>query len=72
MTYAQELRQEGERKGRQEGRTKGRTEGELRAEVRIIENLLREGMTWAAIVQITGITEAEFQELKQRLEAMHA
>jgi len=64
MTYAQELLQEGERKGREEG--------EIRAEVRIIENLLREGMTWAAIERITGVNEAQFQTLKQRLEALDA
>lgn len=63
MTYAQELRQA--------GRTEGREEGELRAEVRIIENLLREGMEWAAIARVTGITEPQFQTLKQRLEALH-
>jgi predicted transposase YdaD len=76
MTYAQELRQEGERQGREEGREEGReagrTEGELRAEVRIIENLLREGMEWAAIARITGIDETEFRALKQRLDALNA
>lgn len=64
MTYAQELRQEGERKGREEG--------EIRAEVRIIENLLREGMAWTAIARITGIDEAQFQALKQRLDTLPA
>lgn len=38
----------------------------------IIENLLREGMTWAAIERITGVNEAQFQTLKQRLEALNA
>jgi predicted transposase YdaD len=57
MTYAQELVKE------------GREEGEIRTEVRIIENLLREGMTWPAIERITGVNEAQFQVLKQRLEA---
>lgn len=64
MTYAQELRQE--------GRREGRTEGESRAEVRIIENLLREGLKWPAIARITGITEAQFQGLKQQVDAMNA
>ena len=67
MTYAQELRQE----GRAEGRIEGRTEGEIRAEVRIIENLLREGMAWPAIERITGVNEAQFQVLKQRMDAMN-
>jgi predicted transposase/invertase (TIGR01784 family) len=59
MTYAQELVKE------------GREEGEIRAEVRIIENLLREGMEWSAIERITGVSETQFQALKQRLEGMN-
>jgi predicted transposase YdaD len=64
MTYAQELVKE--------GRTEGRAEGEIKAEVRIIENLLHEGMEWAAIARVTGINEAQFQALKQQVEAMNA
>ena len=52
MTYAQELLKEGENK----------------AEVRIIENLLREGLDWAAIERVTGVNEAQFQALKQQVE----
>jgi predicted transposase/invertase (TIGR01784 family) len=59
MTYAQELVKE------------GREEGEIRAEVRIIENLLRERMEWSAIERITGVSETQFQALKQRLEGMN-
>jgi predicted transposase/invertase (TIGR01784 family) len=59
MTYAQELLKE------------GRTEGEIKAEVRIIENLLREGMEWAAIERVTGVNEAQFKTLKQQVEAMN-
>ena len=55
MTYAQELLKEGENK----------------AEVRIIENLLREGLDWATIERITGVNEAQFQTLKQQVEAMN-
>jgi predicted transposase/invertase (TIGR01784 family) len=58
MTYAQELLKE------------GRTEGEIKAEVRIIENLLREGMAWEAIERVTGINAAQFQALKQQVDAM--
>jgi predicted transposase YdaD len=68
MTYAQELLKE----GRTEGRAEGQAEGEIKAEVRIIENLLREGMEWAAIERVTGINEAQFQALKQQVEAMNA
>ena len=57
MTYAQELVKE------------GREEGEIRAEVRIIENLVREGMAWSVIERITGVTEAQFQGLKERMDA---
>jgi predicted transposase/invertase (TIGR01784 family) len=66
MTYAQELLNE----GRTEGRAEGQAEGEIKAEVRIIENLLREGMTWDAIERVTGINEAKFQALKRQVEAM--
>jgi len=67
MTYAQELLKE----GRTEGRAEGRTEGEIKAEVRIIENLLQEGMEWAAIERVTGVNEAQFQALKQQVEDMN-
>jgi hypothetical protein len=55
MTYAQELVQA----------------GEISAEVRIIANLLREGMAWPAIARIMGINEAQFQVLKQHVDAMN-
>jgi predicted transposase YdaD len=54
MTYAQELLKEGENK----------------AEVRIIENLLREGLDWAAIERVTGVGEAQFEALKRQVEEM--
>ena len=54
MTYAQELYKEGENK----------------AEVRIIENLQREGLDWAAIERITGVGETQFQALKQQVADM--
>ncbi len=54
MTYAQELFKEGENK----------------AEVRIIENLQREGLDWAAIERITGVDETQFQALKQQVADM--
>ncbi|MBM3227022.1 MAG: hypothetical protein FJZ47_24920 [Candidatus Tectomicrobia bacterium] len=60
MTYAQELLQEGEAKG------------EMKAKVHIIENMLHTGMAWTAIEEITGMNEAQFQELKQRLATLDA
>ena len=62
MSYAQELLAEGRQEGRQEG--------EIKAEVRIIENLLREGLEWAAIERITSVNEAQFEALKQQLNDM--
>ena len=58
MTYAQELVAEGEERG------------EIRTQVRIIEGLLRVGATWAMIEGATGVNEAQFQVLKQQVEAM--
>lgn len=56
MTYAQELLQE----------------GEMKAKVQIIEHMLQKEMTWTAIEEMTGISEAQFQEFKQRLAALEA
>ena len=58
MTYAQELVAEGEERG------------EIRTQVSIIEGLLRVGATWAMIEGATGVNEAQFQVLKQQVEAM--
>jgi hypothetical protein len=58
MTYAQELVAEGEERG------------EIRTQVRIIEGFLRVGATWAMIEGATGVNEAQFQVLKQQVEAM--
>jgi predicted transposase YdaD len=59
-TYAQELLAEGEEKGK------------VKTQVEVIEGLLREGMEWAAIERVTGVNEAQFQTLKQQIEAMKA
>jgi predicted transposase YdaD len=56
MTYAQQLV----------------AQGEIRAQVRMIEGLLREGVEWSVIERATGITEAQFQVLKQQVEDMNA
>ena len=55
MTYAQELLAE------------GRAEGEIRAQVAMIEGLLREGAEWSMIEAASGINEAQFEVLKQKL-----
>jgi predicted transposase/invertase (TIGR01784 family) len=54
MTYAQELEER----------------GKIRAQVAIIENLLREGTEWPMIEKVTEVNEAQFQALKQQVEAM--
>ena len=54
MTYAQELL----------------AEGRMRNQVEVIEGLLREGVEWAVIERATGVNEAQFQALKQQVEAM--
>ena len=59
MTYAQELLAE--------GREEGRAEGEIRAQVRMIENLLREGVSWSVIERASGLNETQFQALKQQV-----
>lgn len=58
-TYAQELLAEGEAKGK------------VKTQVEVIEGRLREGMEWPAIERVTGVKEAQFQDLKQQVEAMH-
>ena len=63
MTYAQELLAE----GREEGREEGRVEGEIRAQVKMIENLLREGVSWSMIERVSGLNETQFQALKQQV-----
>ena len=59
MTYAQELLEE------------GRTEGKLQYQVEVIENLLREGLDWSVIERTTGVSEAQFDALKQRVAEMN-
>jgi hypothetical protein len=62
-TYAQELLAE--------GRAEGEQLGKLKTQVEVINGLLREGMEWAAIERVTGVSEAQFQTLKQQVEAMN-
>jgi predicted transposase YdaD len=57
MTYAQELLAEGRAKGRMEER------------VKMIEGMLQEGVDWPMIERIAGLNEAQFQALKEQIEA---
>jgi hypothetical protein len=71
LTYAEELRQEGEQKGRQEGEQKGRQEGlligEIKGKIETIEDLLAVGVDWNTITVATGIDRDQFQRHKQQL-----
>jgi hypothetical protein len=51
LTYAEELKQEGEIKGK----------------IETIDNLLAVGADWTLITKATGITPGQFQTLKQQL-----
>ncbi len=78
MTYAQQLleegraegREEGREAGREEGRAEGREEGKLRAQVDMIEDFLREGVSWSMIKRATGFDEVQFETLKQQVKAL--
>lgn len=41
--------------------------GKIRNQVETIDNLLQEGMEWPIIERVTGVSEAQFEDLKQRL-----
>ena len=73
MSYAQELLEEGWAKGRAagkaEGKEEGREEGLQRGKVEAVEGLLRIGVGWDVIASATGIDEARFRALRERLAA---
>jgi len=55
MTYAQELLEK----------------GRLEERVKMIEGFLQVGVEWSVIERATGVNEAQFQALKQQVEAMN-
>lgn len=59
MSFAQERFEEGVAKGRAEGEQLGR--------MKAAEGLLHNGATWDLIEKATGLNEAEFRALKERL-----
>jgi predicted transposase YdaD len=63
LTYAEELKQEGEIKGE----IKGEIRGEIKGEIKTIDSLLSAGVEWALITKATGITPQRFQALKEQL-----
>ena len=72
MSYAQQLEERGEARGRAEGEARGREQGRLQAQIEMIENLLRLGEDWSRIEAIAGVSEADFDALKQRLGELSA
>ena len=60
MNYVEELIE----RGRQEGRR----EGELKGQVRVIEGFVALDTPWSDIEEATGIDEATFRRLRQRLD----
>ena len=73
MNYVEEMiergRREGRQEGRREGRREGRQEGELKGQVRAIEAFVARDIPWSTIEAATGIDEATFRRLRQRIDA---
>jgi len=67
LTYAEELKQEGEIRGEIRGEIKGEIRGEIKGEIKTIDSLLSAGVEWALITKATGITPQRFQALKEQL-----
>lgn len=61
MSYAQQLIEQ--------GRAQGEARGEAKGRVNTVESLLQVGVTWDVIEAATGLNEASFQDLKERLAA---
>ena len=59
MTYAQEMME----KGRAEGEASGRMQRDLE----VVQGLLQAGVAWEVITTATGLTEADFEQLKAQL-----
>ncbi len=51
------------------GRREGRREGELKGQVRAIEGFVARNVPWPIIEAATGVDEAAFQRLRQRVDA---
>lgn len=58
-------RQEGLEEGRAEGRAVGRAEGELSKSQEIARNLLGLGMPVPQIMQTTGLTQKQIEQLEK-------
>ena len=67
MTYAQEMLEKGRAEGLTEGRAEGRTAGRMETQVETVQGLLQAGVAWEVITTATGLTEADFEQLKAQL-----
>ena len=56
--------QQGREEGVQQGLQQGREEGSQQEKLEIARNLLKKGMTWNVITEVTGLTPAEFTRLE--------
>ena len=65
MNYVEEMIE----RGRREGRRTGRREGELKGRVQAIEGFVARDIPWSTIEAATGIDEATFRRLRQRIAA---
>ncbi|ATI65979.1 Rpn family recombination-promoting nuclease/putative transposase [Edwardsiella tarda] len=68
MTIAEQLEQKGMQKGmqqgRQEGRVEGLVEGRQEAQREMARNMLAIGIDHATIMQVTGLTAAELEQVR--------
>ena len=64
MNYVEEMIE----RGRREGRREGRRDGELKGQVRAIEGFVARDVPWSTIEAATGIDEATFRRLRQRID----
>ena len=81
MAYAHELLAEGREQGldegmqrgmlqgMQQGMQRGIQQGVQRGKVETVEGFLKAGVTWDVIESATGLDEAGFRALKERLAA---
>ncbi len=77
MAYAHELLaegreqglEEGMQQGMQQGMQRGMLQGVQRGKVETVEGFLKAGATWEMIESATGLDEAGFRALKERLAA---
>jgi predicted transposase/invertase (TIGR01784 family) len=63
LTLAEEWLLEGEARGEARGEAKG----EIKTKIETVENMLKMGVDWAFIEQVTGVDQPKFQALKRQL-----